>query len=357
MTTKKEKIKKYLKKRGVLAIFLVLFLIFGFYSVKLMNAHPYSISRETVGVYTQEGKLTHSAILRNNSLYGSTLQSDYYPISLVKEFLLKYTYAFTPSKSITGTYDVIGTVKYSVSRGDKNVVLWEDKLFENKGNLQDGKFTIEYRMNVSEINKRESEISKQLGIRRLKRSITITINVRTKGNVYNKAVTESFKHTISLMEDLNAGLYYFNTPEKVTKRTITKTISEKNDINLFGIRVDVETARIVAPILALIFLIPLMGGVYTLKSTMPQDELRRIRPYIVEGMPGKVEKKILLSTSEDLEKTFELVDKPILHYADDGEEFYVIIDGNIAYEYRRPLEEHVEEEIRTEEIEEDKKEP
>ncbi|WP_461865323.1 DUF5305 family protein [Thermococcus sp.] len=348
MTAKKEKIKGYLKKRGVLAIFLVLFLIFGFYSIKLMSARPYSITRETVGGYTQEGKLIHSATLRDNSLYGSTLQSDYYPIPLVKELILKYAYTFTPSKSITGTYDVIGTVKYSVNRGDKNVVLWEDKLFEDKGNLKDGKFTIEYHMNISEINKRESEISKQLGIRRLRRSISITVNVKTKGKVYNKAVLENFEHTISLMEDSNAGLYYFNNPEKVVKRTITTSTQKKNAVNFFGIQVDIETARVVAPILALIFLIPLVGGVYTIKSTMPTDELRRIRPYIVEGMPGKVEKRILLSTPEDLEKTFELIDKPILHYIDNGEEFYVIIDGNIAYEYRRLLEEDLEEEIKTE---------
>jgi len=47
-----------------------------------------------------------------------------------------------------------------------------------------------------------------------------------------------------------------------------------------------------------------------------------------------VEKRVILATKEDLKKTFDLLDKPILHYKDGEEDVYTIIDGNIAYEYR-----------------------
>ncbi|WP_255346970.1 hypothetical protein [Thermococcus sp. PK] len=36
-----------------------------------------------------------------------------------------------------------------------------------------------------------------------------------------------------------------------------------------------------------------------------------------------------------MKKTFDLLDKPILHYKDGKEDVYTIIDGNIAYEYRK----------------------
>ena len=47
-----------------------------------------------------------------------------------------------------------------------------------------------------------------------------------------------------------------------------------------------------------------------------------------------MEKKIILATKDDLKKTFDLLDKPILHYKEGEEDVYTIIDGNIAYEYR-----------------------
>ncbi len=330
----KEKIKGFLKRKEVLAGFLVLFLIFGFYSVKLMNARSYSMNREIVGTYTQEGKLLHSAILRENALYGKTMRSSYYPAPLVEGFILTYAYRFAPMTSVEGTYDITGTVTYAVNRGDKEVVLWKETLFKEKGKLKDGKFTVEYRMNMSTLSNLDKQISDQLGIKRLKRSVTITVNVKTVGNAYGKPVSETFRHTISLMKDSSAGLYYFDSPEKIAKKTVTTTSTRKNSVKMLGIQADVETARTVVPLLALIFLIPLVGGAYTLKSTMPHDDFKRIRPYIVEGVPRKADRRIVISSRADLEKTFELIDKPILHYMDGEDEVYAIIDGSVAYEYR-----------------------
>ncbi|WP_461864857.1 DUF5305 family protein [Thermococcus sp.] len=334
MKTKKERLKGYLKRKEVLAGFLVLFLIFGFYSVKLMSTHSYSMNRETVGTYTQEGKLLHTAILKDNALYGTTMRSKYYPAPLVEGFLLTYAYRFAPMTSVEGTYDVVGIVTYAVNRGDKEVVLWKEKLFEEKGKLKDGKFTVEYKMNLSDLNRKDQQISDQLGIKRLRRSITITANVKAKGEAYGKAVSETFTHTISLVRDSTAGLYYFDDPEKITRKSVTTTSTQKNSVKMLGIQTDVETAKKVVPLLALIFLIPLMGGAYTIKSTMPHDDFKRIRPYIVEGVPRKVDRKVIMSSRADLEKAFELVDKPILHYIDGEEDVYAIIDDSVAYEYR-----------------------
>ncbi|WP_371807529.1 hypothetical protein [Thermococcus sp. CX2] len=47
--------------------------------------------------------------------------------------------------------------------------------------------------------------------------------------------------------------------------------------------------------------------------------------------------EVVLRTPKDLETTFELLDKPILHYIEGEEEVYAIIEGGISYEYRKPL--------------------
>jgi len=95
-----------------------------------------------------------------------------------------------------------------------------------------------------------------------------------------------------------------------------------------------DTAKKVALILALLFLTPLIGGVYTIRAQRPKNEFKDLAPYITEGAPVEVEKRVILATKEDLKKTFDLLDKPILHYTEGGEDIYVIIDGGIAYEYR-----------------------
>ncbi|NJE45853.1 hypothetical protein E3E35_00205 [Thermococcus sp. GR7] len=63
---------------------------------------------------------------------------------------------------------------------------------------------------------------------------------------------------------------------------------------------------------------------------------------IITGGPT-IEKELLNGdlivprTPKDLETTFELLDKPILHYIDGEEEVHAIIDDGISYEYRKPL--------------------
>ncbi|WP_234394306.1 hypothetical protein [Thermococcus piezophilus] len=124
-------------RKEVLGAFLVLFLIFGFYSVKLMSAHHYVVSSEILGTYTGEGTLNHAAFLNPNTLYGYLVTMDNYPISLVNRFLLTYTYKSNPVLT-DGTYHVTGTVEYYVNKGNEEVVLWEETLFDEKGQLQDG---------------------------------------------------------------------------------------------------------------------------------------------------------------------------------------------------------------------------
>jgi len=62
--------------------------------------------------------------------------------------------------------------------------------------------------------------------------------------------------------------------------------------------------------------------------------MKGLRKYIVEGTPWLTRRKVEISSVEGMEKVFELVDRPILHYRDGETDVYTVIDGDTAYEYR-----------------------
>ena len=331
---KKEDLAKFMKRKEVLGVFVVLFLVFGFYSVKLMSASPYVVNTHRLGTFREEGTLKHGAYLKPNELYGYLVFKEDYPISLVDRFLLTYEYRTTPPMT-EGAYRITGTAVYYVNKGNEEIVMWEEPLFEYKGGLKDGDFTAEYTLDMNELAKRSAEISEDLGMKRLKRRIVIDVWIEGLATVNGKTIKEKFTHEIELVRDSTAGLYYFNEPTKSESRVLTQTTREEARASVLGIRSSVDTAKVVTTLLALVTLIPIIGYVYY--SRPPKDELAKIRKYIVKGAPGPVQKRVVLKTPKDLETTFELVDKPILHYIDGEDEVFAIIEDGISYEYRKPL--------------------
>ncbi len=329
-----ENLKKLVTRREVLVVLLVLFLFFAFYSVKLLGVSSTVTTQSVLGKYTQEGELIHVAILKNNTLYGESLRRAEYPISLVERFVLTYSYRFTPMTEIRGIYQTSGIVKYSVKRGSEEIVLWEDMLFEDSGELKDGKFIAEYNLNLTELNRRTAEIMDQLGLKRLNRKIVFTTNVHVEGKAFGKEINENFGHVSTLIKDTGSGLYYFTNEKESVQKSIIERQTQRTRISKYGVTMYADTAKKLIPLLALLFLTPLIGGVYTIKSQRPKNEFKDLAPYITEGAPVEVEKRVILATKDDLKKTFDLLDKPILHYTEGGEDIYVIIDGGIAYEYR-----------------------
>jgi len=274
------------------------------------------------------------AILQNNTLYGESLRRAEYPIPLVERFVLTYSYRFTPMTEIKGTYRTWGIVKYSVNRGSEEIVLWEDMLFKDSGELKDGKFITEYNLNLTELDRRTAEIMDQLGLKRLNREIVFTTNVHVEGKAFGKEINENFGHVSTLIKDTGSGLYYFTNEKESVQKSIIERQAQRTRVSKYGVTMYADTAKKVIPLLALLFLTPVIGGVYTIKSQRPKNEFKDLAPYITEGAPVEVEKRVILATKDDLKKTFDLLDKPILHYTEGGEDIYVIIDGGIAYEYR-----------------------
>ncbi|ASJ11653.1 DUF5305 family protein [Thermococcus thioreducens] len=331
---KKEKFAGFIRRKEVLGVFLILFLVFAFYSVKLMSASPYVVNTQTLGTFKEEGQLKHAAYLKPNEIYGYMVFRDEYPISLVDRFLLTYTYSSNPPLS-TGTYEVTGKVVYYVTKGSEEVTMWEGTLFDEKGKLQNGGFTVEYTLDMGELDRMTAEVSNELGMKRLNRRVIITTKVLGTGNVGGKEITRSFDHEVELIRDSGAGLYYFTDTSKSAKKTLTTTTKEEVSASVLGVTSSLDTAKVMTTLLALLMLIPLVGYVYT--SRPSKDELAKIRPYIVKGAPGPVQKRVVLKTPKDLETTFELVDKPVLHYIEGEDEVFAIIDDGISYEYRKPL--------------------
>lgn len=52
-----------------------------------------------------------------------------------------------------------------------------------------------------------------------------------------------------------------------------------------------------------------------------------LKNYTVEG------KRVELASPKDLERVFELVDRPTIHYRDGDTDAYVIANGETVYEY------------------------
>ncbi|ASI98358.1 DUF5305 family protein [Thermococcus celer] len=331
---KEKKLIWFIGRKEVLGAFLILFLLFAFYSVKFMSASPYVVKTQKLGTFSDMGELRHSAYLKPNEIYGYLISRDEYPISLVDRFLLNYTYRSNPPLS-TGTYEVTGKVTYYVTRGSKDVTLWEETLFDERGKLQNGGFTVERKLDMGKIEEMSGNVSRELGMTRLKRRITVTVKASGTGEVGGKAVNEKFDHEVELVRDGGAGLYYFTNTEKTTRKPLTATSREEVSASVLGVTGDLNTAKVVTTLMALLMLIPVVGYAYT--SRPPKDEMARIKRYMVNGVPGQVQKRVVLKTPKDLETAFELLDRPVLHYVDDNEEVFAIIDEGVSYEYRKPL--------------------
>lgn len=316
--------------KKLVGLAVLFFIVFGFYSIKLMSASTYVVKNQRIGTYMEKGVLTHMAYLKDNNLYGRRALMENYPIKLVDEFLINYTYTSKPTLE-NGRYIMEVTVEFYVNKGTKEVVLWKETLFKERGNLTDGKFSETYNLNVGEIENLSAEIEKVLGIRRLNRRVTIAVNVVGDSRIGEKIEKKEFSHEMELIKDLTSGLYYFTNTKKSESTPLIQRKTYPANASILGITGEVKTLRAVTTLLAVLMLIPILGYAYTSKPK--KDPLKKLRPYIIEGKPGTFERKIELASHRDLEKTFDLIDRPILHYTDGDYDVYAILDGDTLYTF------------------------
>lgn len=75
---KEKKLIWFIGRKEVLGAFLILFLLFAFYSVKFMSASPYVVKTQKLGTFSDMGELRHSAYLKPNEIYGYLISRDEY---------------------------------------------------------------------------------------------------------------------------------------------------------------------------------------------------------------------------------------------------------------------------------------
>lgn len=330
-------IRKVNKRKTGLGILLMAFLLFSAYSVLAFQKEPVTGTTKNVGSYMQKGAFQHKAFFSNVSLYGNVKSLDYYPEDITESIAGVYVYTFTPGEEITGKYKLTIVTIYYISKGREKIVLWEEKLAEMSGEFEKGMMEEAINLDLEEINKRSKEVREGLGIKRLSRDIKIIVQVSAEGKVNGKEVNERFEQTINMIIDPGSELIYFTNEEVETKNNLVEREFKANFLSILGKPIRVSTAKRVFPILALLSALPIFGMVYTAKANAPKDELKNLRRYIIEGTPNKVDNKITLATKEDLKKTFDLIDKPIMHYRDDNSDVYAIVDDGVVYEYRKHL--------------------
>ncbi|AHF81314.1 Hypothetical protein TES1_1939 [Thermococcus paralvinellae] len=338
MKTNLKKIKT--KKRKItFGMLLIFFLLFSTYSVLAFQKESVTRTTKNVGSYMQKGVFQHKAFFSNVSLYGNVKSMEYYPKDITESIAGVYVYTLTPGEEITGKYKLTIVTTYYTSKGKEKIIFWEEKLVERSGDLENGMIVEAISFDLNEINKRTTEVTEGLGIKRLSRDIKIIVQVSAKGKVNGKEVNEKFEQTINMVIDSGNGLIYFTNEEVKTKKNLVDREVKTNFLSVLGKPTSVSTAKKAFPILALLSALPIFGMVYTAKANGAKDGLEDLKRYIIKGIPNKVDKKITLATEEDLRKTFDLIDKPIMHYQEGDNDVYAIVDDGIVYEYRRDLEE------------------
>ena len=333
-------IKNINKRKTGLGILLIAFLFFSAYSVLAFQREPVTRTSKTVGGYMQRGVFQHKAFFSNQSLYGNVKSMEYYPKGITESISGVYVYTFTPGEGITGKYNLTVVTTYYISKGKEKIILWKEKLVEREGELENGMIGEAISFNLSDMSKRTEDIKEGLGIKRISKDTKIIVQVSAKGKVNGKEVNEKFEQTINMVIDSTSGLIYFTNGEVETKRNLVDKEIKTNFLSVLGKPISVSTAKKVFPILALLSALPIFGMVYTAKANAPKDELKDLKKYMIEGIPNKVDKKITVASEDDLKKTFDLVDKPIMHYQEGNSDVYAIVDNGVVYEYRREKKEN-----------------
>lgn len=313
------------KKRAILvgiAISISLAVLFGAYSGLAYSRTPITTKATYSTLYTEEGHFRHTGVFSNETIYRSGISLKYYPSKITEELLGNYTFRLSPQA--TGRYEATLHINYYVSSARKKVYILNETSSLGQGTFS-GSFTVPIKFNMTALDERLKEIRDGTGLYRAEREVYVTVKVISKDK-------EPFTQEIRLNRDAS-GMLYFTGSDKEYKKVVRNVSTTTNSLSFAGSDVGVSTARTVFPAMALLFAIPPAGFIYTKRERKP-DKLKGLRKYMVEGTAPSAKRKVELSSPKDLERVFELVDRPIVHYRDGETDVYVVTDGGTVYEYR-----------------------
>ncbi len=292
--------------KRVFGTLLACVIVFGTLTVIAWNMPTEKTTGKILGYNIERGKLSHRALMENNSLYGENATLVIYPSKLVKAFELQYDYRTNDNES--GKYIFAGYVEYETTVGNKKYVLWKERLFEKSGNLSNGSFSERFVLDVRNLNERKSKLISELGVRRI------------SAKTFFVAKVGKFEHRIDLVSS-PIGVIFFNNVEKVVRKPIYIKSVEPN--RFAGVNVAIARVLFAIP---LAVVLPM--SVYSAKLNKPKRkkqfiECRRIASDLV-----------VLNDKNDLKKISEHLDRPIIKRAENGVEEYIVLDDKIKFVYR-----------------------
>jgi len=307
-----------------IAFSISLAVVFGMYSSMAYSRAPITTHATYSTLYVEEGHFRHWGIFSNETVYKNGTSLAYYPSKITEELLGRYT--FTSSPGTTGSYEATLHVKYYVASGKKKVYILNESSSLGGGTFS-GSFTLPVKLNMSALDARLKKVRDGTGLYRAEREVYFVVKVRASGR-------EPFTQEIHLKRDAS-GMLYFTGTSKEYRKVVRNVSTTTNSISFLGSDVGVSTARTVFPAMTLLFAIPPAGFMYARrerKETEPK-ELKGLKKYTVEGTAPEG-RRVELSSPRDLERVFELVDRPIIHYRDGETDVYAVADGGTVYEYR-----------------------
>ena len=316
--------KKVLKI--ALAVSLGLAVLFGAYAGIAYMKEPTTTKVTYKTLYVEKGELVHSGFFTNETVYKNSTSLEYYPTKITSLIVGNYTYSTMPRED--GHYTALLHINYYVTSNKKKVYIANTtKSLENADFT--GTFSIPMILNITEMDSTLQEIREGTGLYRAESEVYMVVNV----NIENR---DTFTHKITLVRD-TSGMLRLADSKKEYKKVERYTNTTVNYLNFAGKDVSVSTGRTAFPTLAMLFLIPPLGFAYTKKGRKKKDELKGLSKFIVNGIPSEIgtADPIELNSVKDLERVFDLVDKPIVHYVEDHQDIYVITDGEMIYRYRR----------------------
>ena len=304
--------------------FIGLAVLFGAYAVAAYST-PSSTTKVTYKVlYKERGEFTHGGLFSNESIYQNGTSLSYYPGKITRVINGSYMYTITPKKS--GEYTAVLRTDYYVTSNKKRVYL-KNTTRESWSGEFSGSFSLPVTFDVGKLESDLDKVRQGTGLYRASGDTYLLVEVDVPGR-------EPFVHKVSLTRD-TSGMLRLTDPVKDYKKVDRHTNTTVHRMKFVGREIEVSEGRTLFPAMALLFLIPPLGFAYSSREREPSDEMKSLRKFIVEGVPSDAGSNdpVSLNSVEDLEKVFDLVDKPVVHYVEGDHDVYAIVDGDVTYEY------------------------
>ncbi|QDA32250.1 hypothetical protein FH039_02350 [Thermococcus indicus] len=313
--------------KGAIAVSLGLAILFMAYSGLAYTREPTTIDASYETAYVEKGELTHMGFFTNESVYMNGTSLEYYPEKITDYITGNYVYSTKPQ--VAAHYKLTLKTDYYVTSGKEKIYIVNTSQALGEGDFP-GTFSVPVTFNITDMEKSLKQIREGTGLYRANADVYLLVRVSSNGR-------DEFTQRISLASD-TTGMLTLRGTEKEYQKVVRHVNTTVNTVNFLGKEVNVSTARTVFPAMAVLFIIPPLGFAYFSRERKV-DELKGLRKFIVEGVPSDIGAidPVNLESVEDLEKVFDLVDKPIVHYRQGDEDVYAIVDGDVIYEYRKPL--------------------